>query len=146
MAATPCYGGVALDPNALAAILYTSGTTGRPKGVMLSHRNVVSNVMAIMQMLPVFSSDTFLSFLPLSHAFERSVGYYLPVAAGASVAFARATSLLMEDLATIRPTVLASVPRVYERALAEIQKSLQSHPVSAERESIRFPQSLRPMY
>ncbi|HYL69942.1 MAG TPA: AMP-binding protein, partial [Candidatus Dormibacteraeota bacterium] len=118
-----------VDPQALAAIVYTSGTTGRPKGVMLTHANVVANVQAIMQAIPVFPTDVFLSFLPLSHTFERTVGYYLPIAAGAAVAFARSVAELMGDLATVRPTVLVSVPRIYERAHAALRESTERHAI-----------------
>jgi long-chain acyl-CoA synthetase len=104
----------------LAAVVYTSGTTGRPKGVMLSHGNVIANVQAIRKRVAADSSDVFLSFLPLSHTFERTVGYYCPIAVGACVAFARSTRHLPEDLQLVRPTVLASVPRVYERFHAKI--------------------------
>ncbi len=121
---------VVADPNALAAIVYTSGTTGRPKGVMLSHRNVVSNIQSIMAAIPVLESDVFLSFLPLSHTLERTAGYYLPIAAGASVAFARSASQLMEDFTAVRPTVLISVPRIYERAYARIRESMESRSLS----------------
>jgi len=117
-------------PDALAAIVYTSGTTGRPKGVMLSHRNIVSNVNSIMAVMPVREDDVFLSFLPLSHTLERTVGYYLPIAAGASVAFARSIPLLMQDLAAIKPTVLVSVPRIYERAYAVLRETVDRHLLS----------------
>src|SRR6185312_7579838 len=119
-----------VDPDALAAIVYTSGTTRRPKGVMLSHRNVVSNVHAIMATVPVSEDDVFLSFLPLSHTFERTAGYYLPMAAGATVAFARSVAMLMSDLLTVRPTVLISVPRIYERAYAKLRATLEQHGLS----------------
>ncbi|HRA14796.1 MAG TPA: AMP-binding protein, partial [Giesbergeria sp.] len=94
----------------LAAIVYTSGTTGKPKGVMLTHRNVVSDVQAVLERIAPTQDDVFLSFLPLSHTFERTGGYYLPIAAGSCVAFARSVALLADDLKTIRPTVLVSVP------------------------------------
>jgi long-chain acyl-CoA synthetase len=110
---------------ALAAIVYTSGTTGRPKGVMLSHRNVLENVQAVMAAIPVREDDVFLSFLPLSHTLERTAGYYLPIAAGACVAFARSVSLLSEDLRSVRPTVLISVPRIYERAAIKLREMLE---------------------
>jgi long-chain acyl-CoA synthetase len=113
------------DPDALATIVYTSGTTGRPKGVMLSHRNILSNVDAVLQTVEVYREDLLLSFLPLSHALERTVGYYLPVATGSAVAFARSVQDLAEDLQTIHPTVLVSVPRVYERVYAKIQQQLE---------------------
>ncbi|MDE2401575.1 MAG: long-chain fatty acid--CoA ligase [Burkholderiales bacterium] len=114
-----------VSPEAMAAIVYTSGTTGRPKGVMLSHRNVVSNIRAVLARFEVIEGDLLLSFLPLSHTFERTVGYYLPIAAGACVAFARSVALLQEDLRTVRPTVLVSVPRIYERIYAKVQETLR---------------------
>jgi len=110
-------------PESLAAIVYTSGTTGKPKGVMLTHRNVVSNVQALLEIVDVRANDQFLSFLPFSHTFERTVGYYTPVAAGACVAFARSVPELPQDLVAIRPTILVSVPRVYERIYARLQEN-----------------------
>ncbi len=106
----------------LAAIVYTSGTTGRPKGVMLSHGNIIANIRAVRERISAEASDVFLSFLPLSHTFERTAGYYYPVAMGACVAFARSTQQLPEDLKTVRPTVLVSVPRIYERVYARIME------------------------
>ncbi len=113
---------VAVKPDDLAAIVYTSGTTGRPKGVMLSHGNVVANVKAVAQRIAAAPDDVFLSFLPLSHTFERTGGYYYPIAAGACVAYARSVPLLSEDLKHVRPTVLVSVPRIYERISALIMQ------------------------
>lgn len=112
------------DPNEIAAIVYTSGTTGRPKGVMLTHQNILSNVYAILATMDVHDDDILLSFLPLSHTLERTVGYYLPIAAGATVAFARSVALLMDDLQIVRPTLLISVPRVYERAYAVLRETI----------------------
>ena len=108
----------------LAAIVYTSGTTGRPKGVMLTHANVMSNVRACLARFEAREDDRFLSFLPLSHTFERTAGYYLPVAAGACVAFARSVDQLPADLRRVKPTILVSVPRVYEKAQARIDATL----------------------
>ncbi|MEO6017535.1 MAG: long-chain fatty acid--CoA ligase [Polaromonas sp.] len=110
----------------LAAIVYTSGTTGKPKGVMLTHRNVVANVHAILTLVVPAVDDVFLSFLPLSHTFERTAGYYLPIAAGSCVAFARSVPLLAEDLKYIRPTMLISVPRIYERVHGKLLESLHA--------------------
>ena len=112
----------------LAAIVYTSGTTGKPKGVMLSHRNVISDVKAVIGRISPTAEDVFLSFLPLSHTFERTGGYYLPIAAGSCVAYARSVALLAEDLQTIRPTVLVSVPRIYERIHAKLIEKLSTTP------------------
>ncbi|MCK4744369.1 MAG: long-chain fatty acid--CoA ligase [Sulfuriflexus sp.] len=114
----------AAGPDELATIVYTSGTTGPPKGVMLSHRNILWNTHAVLEATPAYREDVFLSFLPLSHTFERTVGYYLPMMAGSCVAYARSIQTLAEDLVTIRPTVLVSVPRIYERVYAKIQKKL----------------------
>jgi long-chain acyl-CoA synthetase len=108
----------------LAAIVYTSGTTGKPKGVMLTHANVMSNVHAVMGHVSVLPSDVFLSFLPLSHTFERTIGYYIPIAAGSCVAYVRSVAQIAEDLKTVRPTVLVSVPRIYERFFAKLQETL----------------------
>ena len=113
-----------IDPHGLATIVYTSGTTGRPKGVMLSHHNILSNVEAVLKLVPGYVEDVYLSFLPLSHAFERTVGYYLPIMAGSTVAFARSVPDLPDDLVTVQPTVLVSVPRVYERVYDRLQGQL----------------------
>jgi long-chain acyl-CoA synthetase len=111
-------------PEDLAAVVYTSGTTGKPKGVMLTHQNVVANVKATLERVPAGEGDRFLSFLPLSHTLERTAGYYLPMAAGACVAFARSVPQLAEDLRSQRPTVLISVPRIYERVYVKLQQTL----------------------
>lgn len=120
--ATAAFAGDAADikPHNLAAIVYTSGTTGRPKGVMLSHDNIIANIKAIAKRLPASHDDVFLSFLPLSHTFERTCGYYYAIAMGACVAYARSVKDLLEDLKTVKPTVLVAVPRIYERAYARI--------------------------
>ena len=115
----------AADPRGLATIVYTSGTTGRPKGVMLSHHNILSNAEAVLKLVPGYREDIYLSFLPLSHAFERTVGYYLPIMTGSTVAFARSVQELAEDLLAIQPTMLVSVPRIYERVYAKLQHGLE---------------------
>ncbi|MCB1949563.1 MAG: long-chain fatty acid--CoA ligase [Burkholderiales bacterium] len=112
------------DPYSLATIIYTSGTTGRPKGVMLNHHNILSNAYGSLQAVQVNPDDLLLSFLPLSHTFERTVGYYLPMMCGATVAYARSIPQLQEDLQTVRPTILISVPRIYERIYAGVQTKL----------------------
>lgn len=115
----------AAAPHALATLVYTSGTVGRPKGVMLSHRNILWDAQAVLEVVPAYPEDVFLSFLPLSHSFERTVGYYLPVMAGCSVAFARSVQELGEDLAAVRPTVLIAVPRIFERVYGKMQRALE---------------------
>jgi len=111
--------------NELTSIIYTSGTTGKPKGVMLSHANMLTNARACLDTFVVRGDDLLLSFLPLSHTFERTLGYYLTVMTGATVAFARSIALLSEDLQTIRPTLLISVPRIYERVYGAIRIKLE---------------------
>lgn len=108
----------------LASIVYTSGTTGSPKGVMLTHENIVSNLKATLEKVSPTETDVFLSFLPLSHTFERTVGYYLPTSMGCTIVYNRSILLLAEDLKTVRPTVIISVPRVYERIFARVRDSL----------------------
>lgn len=108
-----------------ATIVYTSGTTGRPKGVMLSHRNILSNAYASLQVVSIGTSELFLSFLPLSHTLERTAGYYLPMMAGSAVAYNRSIPQLGEDLLAVRPTILISVPRIFERVYNKIQAGLE---------------------
>ncbi len=108
----------------LAALVYTSGTTGNPKGVMLTHRNVLSNIRGVLLNLQPYEHETMLSFLPLSHTFERTTTYYLSLGLGFTVAFNRSISHLQSDFKDIRPTVLMSVPRVYEMIHAKIVDGL----------------------
>ena len=107
----------------MATIIYTSGTTGKPKGVMLSHHNIVYNAHASYQLFPVNKHDCALSFLPLSHTFERTAGYWLMIG-GAQIAYARSIPQLAEDLTIIRPTVLIAVPRIFERIYNAIHAKL----------------------
>ncbi|WP_412852021.1 AMP-dependent synthetase/ligase [Ectothiorhodospira shaposhnikovii] len=116
---------MAANGHDLASIVYTSGSTGRPKGVRLSHLNMLENAWAGLQRIPIHPDDLFLSFLPLSHTLERTIGYYVPVMAGATVAYARSVGDLPEDLAHHRPTALVSVPRIYERVYGRILQGLK---------------------
>ena len=106
-------------PEQLATIIYTSGTTGEPKGVMLSHGNLISNLNAGQAVVPVNEHDVSLSFLPLSHSFERLVSY-VRLAHGVTVIFAESMDTIARDLATVRPTVMTGVPRVFEKFQARI--------------------------
>ena len=122
-----------LDSDALATIVYTSGTTGRPKGVMLSHRNILWDAWRSLQMVECGDDELFLSFLPLSHTLERTGGYYLPMILGATVAYNRSIPQLAEDLIAVRPTILISVPRIFERVYNKIQAGLEEKPAIARR-------------
>jgi long-chain acyl-CoA synthetase len=106
----------------LASIIYTSGTTGPPKGVMMSHRNLLFGVGAVLDRVPSRPEDMFISFMPLAHVFERTIGYYLPMAAGCTIGYARGLKTLRDDLAVIRPTVFVAVPRVYERIYTAVHE------------------------
>ena len=124
----PEFEAVPLADDALATICYTSGTAGRPKGVMLTHGNILANVAACERLRLARSDDVFLSLLPLSHMFERTGGYYLPLSIGAKVAYARSISQLAEDLASERPTLMFAVPRVFEKFAARVNEALAKSP------------------
>jgi long-chain acyl-CoA synthetase len=111
-------------PNDLATLIYTSGTTGRPKGVMLSSLALLSNAEGSAAIVPPRRDDVFLSVLPLAHAFERTVGYYLPMMGGCTVAYARSAEEVREDLTTIRPTAMLGVPLLYERMSTAIRANV----------------------
>lgn len=106
----------ALMPSDTSALIYTSGTTGTPKGVMLSHYNFVKNVEVCLQQIPVIDeTETFLSFLPLSHVFERTATYHVCCAQGCKIAFAQSLELLAKNMGEVRPTVMNCVPRLLEK-------------------------------
>ncbi len=115
-----------LDRNTLATLVYTSGTTGNPKGVMLSHGNILANLDAIPEVVELNRDEVFLSFLPLAHALERMGGHFLPYSFGVSVAFAERPDTVAKNLTEASPTIMITVPRMLEvvrnRILAQVNK------------------------
>lgn len=109
---------LAIPPDQLATLIYTSGTTGDPKGVMLSHGNLTSNVLSAVHALPLGSSDSCLSLLPLSHSFERTAGFYAMFYGGATINYAESIDALMTNISEVRPTIMLSVPRLFEKIYA----------------------------
>ncbi len=114
-----------VSPDDLATIIYTSGTTGEPKGVMLTHGNLVSNMRATTDTLHISQDDVALSFLPLSHGFERMVAYVY-LFSGVTLVFAESFDTIGRDLARVRPTILTGVPRVYEKLHARILETART--------------------
>ena len=114
----------AVTPDDLSALIYTSGTTGDPKGVEMTHRNLMSNAKAALDRIEVTEADVHLSFLPLSHAFERTAGYTTVLAAGAQIVYAESVDAVSKNLPEVRPTLMVSVPRLFERVYTTIQTSV----------------------
>ncbi|HEX9615558.1 MAG TPA: long-chain fatty acid--CoA ligase, partial [Bacteroidota bacterium] len=120
-------------PEDLLTLIYTSGTTGNPKGVMLTHRNLVSNIKASADVIPFGETDTLLSFLPLCHSFERMAGYYTAMACGATVAYAESVETVRDNLLEVRPTIVTTVPRLFERIYNRIMKQVESSPAARQK-------------
>jgi long-chain acyl-CoA synthetase len=118
---------VEIDPGALATIIYTSGTTGTPKGVMLSHRNLISNATELLEIVTFTPEDVSLSFLPVSHSFQRIVDYSI-FSRGAAIAYAESTDSVAKNLLEARPTILCSVPRFYEKVHDRVLQSIDAMP------------------
>lgn len=107
----------------LMTIIYTSGTTGIPKGVMLTHKNIYSNVTACQKVLPITDKDIFLSFLPYSHIYERTAGYYLPLFCGSEIYYAQSIDTIATQLLEVKPTFVITVPRLFDKIYNRIIKS-----------------------
>ena len=112
------------NPEDLLTIIYTSGTTGNPKGVMLTHSNLVSNIVSSVEFLPIDSNDLVLSYLPLCHSYERMAGYYSCFACGATIAYADSIETVAENLIEVKPTIMTSVPRLFERIKNRVEKNV----------------------
>jgi long-chain acyl-CoA synthetase len=117
---------LAVKPDDLATLIYTSGTTGEPKGVMLTHDNIFSNVDTVRSLIDFSGTDVCLSFLPLSHIFERMGGHYMMMATGTSIAYAESIDTVPIDMALVRPTIVLSVPRLYEKMYARVLENALS--------------------
>jgi long-chain acyl-CoA synthetase len=115
----------AVDADDLASLVYTSGTTADPKGVMLTHGNFASNATTALSLVAIGPYDVFLSFLPLSHVFERLAGHFCAYAAGAKVVFARSLETLADDMGRARPTLMMAVPRLYEKMHGRVLDKIQ---------------------
>ncbi len=113
-------------PDDLATIIYTSGTTGEPKGVLLTHANFVSNIKGALEHISITDQDSLLSFLPISHSFERMAGYYTALSAGATVSYAESIETVAQNLLEVRPTLVTTVPRLFERIHATIMKNVDA--------------------
>ncbi|MFZ1082864.1 MAG: long-chain fatty acid--CoA ligase [Candidatus Kryptoniota bacterium] len=113
-------------PSDIATIIYTSGTTGDPKGVMLTHGNFVSNIKGSLDHIPINEDDTLLSFLPISHSFERMAGYYTALSTGATVSYAESIETVAQNLIEVKPTIVTTVPRLFERIHAQVIKNVES--------------------
>lgn len=111
-----------ISPDDTATIVYTSGSTGDPKGVILTHRNIISNALSVKRKFRVTSEDLFLSFLPLCHMFERTCAYYTTLLAGGTIAYVKDISTVAEDIREIRPTILITVPRLIEKIYESVEK------------------------
>lgn len=117
---------LAAAPDELATLIYTSGTTGEPKGVMLTHHNFASNVVSALQVLAVGPDDSCLSLLPLSHSFERMAGHYTMFYSGVTINYAESVDKVADNLLEVRPTVVLSVPRLFEKIYARVLENAMS--------------------
>ena len=117
---------LAAEAGDLATMIYTSGTTGDPKGVMLTHGNIASNVTTCVGLFSFTDQDECLSFLPLSHIFERMFGHYCMFHAGVIISYAESVDTVPADMQAIRPQLMASVPRLYEKIYARVLDSVRS--------------------
>lgn len=142
-------------PDDLLTLVYTSGTTGKPKGVMLTHNNLVSNVQAALQSIPINENDIFLSFLPLSHGFERMAGHFTGFSVGGTTYYAESIEAVAENIPEVRPTIMCSVPRLYEKMYARVLDKVSNDPplrqkifwwaVGVGQEAVKYRQKNQPL-
>ncbi len=119
--------------NDLCTIIYTSGTTGEPKGVMLTNKNILSNVNSALEAFPIDHNDIFLSFLPLCHIFERMGGYYTAFSSGGMICYAESIESVSQNMLEVHPTIITTVPRLFERIYSKIIRNVESQPASKQK-------------
>jgi long-chain acyl-CoA synthetase len=117
-----------MDTQDILTIIYTSGTTGTPKGVCLTHKNILTNVFQCQKAFPLETTDRFLSFLPFAHSYERTTGYYFGLYAGAEVYYAQNIDTIQQQLLETKPTIITAVPLLFSRIFTRLVKSIQSMP------------------
>jgi long-chain acyl-CoA synthetase len=117
-----------IDPQDILTIIYTSGTTGIPKGVCLTHKNILTNIFQCQKAFSLDSSDRFLSYLPIAHSYERTTGYSFALYVGAEIYYAQTIDTLQQQFLEVKPTILTSVPLLFVRVYTRIMKSIETMP------------------
>jgi long-chain acyl-CoA synthetase len=120
-----------IDPNALAEIIFTSGTLGRAKGVMLSQKNLTADLSAMLSMVHIPPSDRFLSVLPMHHTYECTCGFLCPLLAGASIHYARSLKTIADDMQQVQPTMLLAVPLMFDKMFKRIYQTIQERKLTS---------------
>lgn len=121
-----------INPDEMAEIIFTSGSLGRAKGVMLSQKNLTANLMAMTQMIDIGPGDKFLSVLPIHHTYECTCGFLCPIFSGASAHYARSLKTVVDDLQRVRATILLGVPLLYEKMFKKIHKGIADDKVKSK--------------
>lgn len=122
-----------VSPDDMLTIIYTSGTTGNPKGVMLTHRNVCSNIVGFLDVIEFTPADTFLSFLPMCHSYERATGYYGALSQGSTIAIAESVETVGANILEVKPTLMTTVPRLLETIKKKIYNNIHKEPASKQK-------------
>ena len=115
-----------IESDEICTLVYTSGTTGHPKGVILHHEGFIKDIINAEKVLNLYPDDVFLSFLPLSHLYERLAGHWCPMYRGATIHYARSIDTVVEDIGIAKPTIMVSVPRLYEKVAAKVKEQIES--------------------
>ncbi|MCU0645806.1 MAG: AMP-binding protein, partial [bacterium] len=114
-----------IEPKEICSMVYTSGTTGDPKGVMLHHHGFITDIINADAVLNIVADDVFLSFLPLSHLYERLAGHWTPMYKGATIHYSQSIDTVIDDIAEAKPSVIVSVPRLYEKISARVLEQVE---------------------